>query len=1651
MKKIKFTEMEDIHSSLNTITNQLQDELLNVRDVNRSLQNQLLASLENNKKMNDIHCDDTNHSNDNKNIDILRKSENINVLALELKKRTREKLIIEQQYELKCKQIDELENKDKKRLHQIEILQKSFDFSTQRNQKIWTELQNAMKLIEEKSKEIELLLQNNQIYGSIDARVSGKILEEKILCTLNDLQNEMDQHKKNVSTDIKQINRKSRDSMKLIKQIDNELLNTITPKPWIDISSTMTTSTSSEPQTEEISINIKSRTDGSKSLFVKDSGQKLKKTEGDKHTVRAISFSGIIPMNVNDATETEITETEITNDGTDTMIGLQKENTKMIETMNDILIKQTKEIEQARRNTIQSLYIDQLEDKLSSTVNELKHVQQHFENIKYKDKEYKDKDKLISDLQIEIRLLKLQIKNGNKSSLSLNGSTTTTIHKLAEKYTDKCQQLNVITQQLNDLRQSITINPNHQRSLSLIMKQSPQIQTKNNRGKSKSIMSKSYAISIPQIEENKTNDWRKNQDNNNRSKSLFINTTSSSSNFLKNRPKSQSIMSPLTENKYIEILDIDDFNEQYPNNNNNNIQRTNSLFIAPNTPKSAPNIQKEKEKRSKSFITKSYEKIGEIYNFNVEDEITGLLLTIADLKTKLSQNDKLLITNGKELELIKNEGNDLKNIINKLRLEMDEIEKNKKKLEQELADLKLENDKFCRNSETLKFVNECQTNTIKRIMNNFRYMNMENKIEIQQQLNGFNHYLNEMENKLKQKCFTNKQNLKVLNKEIQFLENENQRLMLKNEELHDMLQNAENYQNAINYDLRDFRIDCYQNLKITKSDNSEIKLQLNKFNDFILEINEIIIQRLKKNKQEKYVKYTYLVGLEDKLKINELELFNVNRENDNLQNELDSMDKELNDLQTKNTSLHSEMNKLQTKITNISDLNDQKDRVIKQLENEMNDKHQKNKYWMELYQTVYDENENLKQQQKELQTDLDEIKNKLKKEEEYSLSLEKSLDEIGDKNEKIVEELINENERENKKYIKLNEEIIKLKDEYKKLLVSQEKLNEDNQQFLDEIDYLTNELSNGNKKIVKFTQCMMNIEDKKYSIKPIIRDITNGIKNDLNNFNSFLFKSKEELKLKIKGKLILIEGDIIGGSKNKNDILKKFKWKLLDLQTQIKFLEARNKMNSSQNNENKQLEKKNKKLNEKLEKLKKRANAHSEQLKLMPKYLYHVVLAMKKEINTIKKEAKICSKEMQYFNNDNIKKIVNFIQRQQSQIQYNHNDDDNEDYYDSMVSTQSQGSRYSLENIENFKKWMNSFQQELTRLDDISSNLCNETTDLQYLAKSALSDNRFDKNKYNAIINHLYKCLINLQNMTIQIKNDFDEYHGEMNEYGDILQNKLNYKLNGDSVSLPISFVDGLASKITENGILINKMDKSQVKLLTNLLHYTQQIVSTTIKIEVQNIDNDNDNDKIPKMTKLTKMTSDKSSYNETQSFSNSFQQNLSSNDNDDSDDNNNNNNNQSQQQQFSNQTAKELHKQISNSFNMNTPQILRIARLISNNLNIFKASDLEIPLKNDTNNNNILHKTADLGSIVLMEHLLKFKQINPNLQNKNGDAVLHILCQNANKNKKYVEIFRMFINNQWSQNIQYNVINNANKTALELITNDKIKEEIMKSLQQKN
>ncbi len=131
------------------------------------------------------------------------------------------------------------------------------------------------------------------------------------------------------------------------------------------------------------------------------------------------------------------------------------------------------------------------------------------------------------------------------------------------------------------------------------------------------------------------------------------------------------------------------------------------------------------------------------------------------------------------------------------------------------------------------------------------------------------------------------------------------------------------------------------------------------------------------------------------------------------------------------------------------------------------------------------------------------------------------------------------------------------KNEYSILSKKWKILTEENEQCLNEIKCQRIELSNMDKQRIRMCRDTVKIAQKCEIFRSDFRNAKKLVKQRFDTFLSFLTKAQYQISKKMKGKLILFEGDIIGNSTNKTEILTKFKWKLLDKETEIKTLEAK--------------------------------------------------------------------------------------------------------------------------------------------------------------------------------------------------------------------------------------------------------------------------------------------------------------------------------------------------------------------------------------------------------------------------------------------------------------------------------------------------------------
>ena len=182
-------------------------ELENVRQINRSLQEELLDKLEDEES----------------------KIENLEA----------DKAQIQSEYDIKCKQVEQLEANKEKRASQIIELQNSLNISSRETTKIWSELQMTTKLVQQKTDQIESIIECNDQKKEIS----------KILESLND---EVNTHRASVSADIRRLNRERRASQEMITQIEDSLISHESHR-FVSISSTQSLNSADlKEQNEEL-------------------------------------------------------------------------------------------------------------------------------------------------------------------------------------------------------------------------------------------------------------------------------------------------------------------------------------------------------------------------------------------------------------------------------------------------------------------------------------------------------------------------------------------------------------------------------------------------------------------------------------------------------------------------------------------------------------------------------------------------------------------------------------------------------------------------------------------------------------------------------------------------------------------------------------------------------------------------------------------------------------------------------------------------------------------------------------------------------------------------------------------------------------------------------------------------------------------------------------------------------------------------------------------------------------------------------------------------------------------------------------------------------------------------------------------------------
>ena len=182
-------------------------ELENVRQINRSLQEELLDKLEDEEsKIHNLEADNAQ---------------------------------IQSEYDIKCKQVEQLEANKEKRGSQIKELQISLNISSRETTKIWSELQMTTKLVQQKTDQIESIIECND-------------QKEEISIILESLNDEVNTHRASVSADIRRLNRERRASQEMITQIEDSLISHESHR-FVSISSTQSSNSADlKEQNEEL-------------------------------------------------------------------------------------------------------------------------------------------------------------------------------------------------------------------------------------------------------------------------------------------------------------------------------------------------------------------------------------------------------------------------------------------------------------------------------------------------------------------------------------------------------------------------------------------------------------------------------------------------------------------------------------------------------------------------------------------------------------------------------------------------------------------------------------------------------------------------------------------------------------------------------------------------------------------------------------------------------------------------------------------------------------------------------------------------------------------------------------------------------------------------------------------------------------------------------------------------------------------------------------------------------------------------------------------------------------------------------------------------------------------------------------------------------
>lgn len=141
----------------------------------------------------------------------------------------------------------------------------------------------------------------------------------------------------------------------------------------------------------------------------------------------------------------------------------------------------------------------------------------------------------------------------------------------------------------------------------------------------------------------------------------------------------------------------------------------------------------------------------------------------------------------------------------------------------------------------------------------------------------------------------------------------------------------------------------------------------------------------------------------------------------------------------------------------------------------------------------------------------------------------------------------------------------------------------------------------------------------------------------------------------------------------------------------------------------------------------------------------------------------------------------------------------------------------------------------------------------------------------------------------------------------------------------------------------------------------------------------------------------------------------------------------------FSTVVAKNTHSRLSQALEQNNH--FHAAVILQQAATHMHSKDYNIPLRNSSQKNTIMHFAIENNSIVLMKEMIKMKA-SPNIQNVNGNTPLHLLTVKFKLNQAhYITWFNMLLQQQAKidkeNKIDFTIKNKDGQTALELIGKD--------------